>query len=227
MNEINKTQNIFQSLGLTAKEKLNTGDRTRLDQNDFLKLLTTQLQNQDPTKPLQNGEFMAQMAQFSTVTGIQDLQASFGDLASALYSNQALQASVMVGRTVQVPSNQGLLNAGGNLAGAADLPSSTSNLTVEITDAAGQLIKYIDMGQQPAGQVNFVWDGITDKGVQAPAGIYNVRAVANFGGDIQALGTLVSARVDSVSVGKSGEGLTLNLAGLGSFGFDEIRRISE
>ena len=99
-----------------------------MGQADFLKLMTTQLRNQDPFEPLENGEFLAQIAQFGTVTGIQELQQSFGDLSSALQSNRALQASVLVGKQVLVEGSQAELGADTPLRGAVELPAATSSM---------------------------------------------------------------------------------------------------
>ena len=91
--------------------------KTSLGQEDFLKLMTTQMTHQDPNNPMQNGEFLSQMAQFGTVSGIQDLQKSFADFANSINSDQALQASSLVGRYVSVPTSTGILPAGGEIKG--------------------------------------------------------------------------------------------------------------
>lgn len=226
MNDINRTtDSIFASLGLTRPDPQQQPGSDKLGQEDFLELLTTQLQNQDPLKPMENGEFLSQIAQFSTVSGIQDLQSSFGQLATALYSNQALQASVMVGRDVLVPSGLAQLYSGSGLAGAVELPASTTALTVEITDANGQVVKQLPLGGQAAGLVQFKWDGTTDAGTPAVPGSYGVRATALLDDDPVAVDTLVGARVESVTLGKGGQGLTLNLTGMGPVDFSQIKQI--
>jgi len=151
MNEIDKANaTSFESLGLkTADKPLR---QQHLGQEDFMKLMTTQLNHQDPFKPMENGEFLTQMAQFSAVTGLKDIKDEFKDLSAALQSSQALQASSMVGRRVLVPGNETELPEQGPLKGAVELPASTSNLSIKITDARGELVKTLDLGRQATGR---------------------------------------------------------------------------
>ena len=221
MNTVQET-NAFESLGL-GLSKAPVKDNSKLGQAEFLKLMTAQLQHQDPTKPLSNSEFLGQIAQFSTVSGIQELQGSFGQLASAMQSNQILQASSLVGRSVLAPSEQGVLPKEGGLTGAVDLASSTSSLTVGIFNSKGELIRALELGPQPVGQARFSWDGITDNGQQAAQGNYFIKAEAIVDGKNQAVDTYVNAKVESVSVGKNG--LSLNLGSLGPVELGKIKQI--
>ena len=110
--------------------------------------MTTQMTHQDPTKPMQNGEFLSQMAQFGTVSGIQDLQQSFKDFAASISSDQALQAASLVGRTVSAPSEQGLLAAGGEIKGTVELPASSPNVNLKILDpVTGDVISNQEPGR--------------------------------------------------------------------------------
>ena len=221
MNNVPET-NPYESLGL-GLSKVPAKDNSTLGQAEFLKLMTAQLQHQDPTKPLSNSEFLGQIAQFSTVSGIQGLQSSFGQLASAMQSNQILQASSLVGRSVLAPSELGVLPKEGGLNGAADLAASTSGLTVGIFDSKGVLVRTLGLGPQPAGPASFSWDGITDNGQQAAPGTYFIKAEAIVEGKSQAVDTYVNARVESVSVGKNG--LSLNLGSLGPVELSQIKQI--
>lgn len=213
---------ILDSLGVTAP--IEAKPRDKLGQDDFLKLMITQLRNQDPMKPMQNGEFLGQIAQFGTVSGIQDLQKSFADFSGSIVSNQALQAAGLVGRTVRVESMAGHLPAGGALEGALQVPSSSSDVTVSIYDASGQLVRRLSLGPQPAGEAVFRWDGLRDDGTFAAPGVYALRAEAAYGDAQEALATTVNARVDSVTLGAGG-GMSLALAGLGSADFSSVRQI--
>jgi len=195
-----------------------------LTQNDFLKLMTSQLQNQDPLKPLDNSEFVSQMAQFSTVSGIQNLQNSFSTLASSLSSSQALQASSLVGHSVLAPASAVSLTAGGTAALAVDTPAS-GDVIVNVTDSSGQLIRRIDLGTQTSGLTQFQWDGLDNSGVAAPAGQYKFTATVGSGSQSQAATMLAAGKVNSVSLDSSGA-LNLNVDGVGSVAFNTIRRIS-
>ncbi|PTU30605.1 flagellar hook assembly protein FlgD [Stenotrophobium rhamnosiphilum] len=195
-----------------------------LTQNDFLKLMTSQLKNQDPLKPLDNSEFVSQMAQFSTVSGIQNLQNSFSTLASSLSSGQALQASSLVGHNVLTSSSKAVLSTGGKISLAVDAPAS-GNVIVNVTDSSGQLIRRIDLGAQASGLTQFQWDGIDNNGAAAPAGQYNFTATVGTGSQSQAATMLAAGKVNSVSLDSSGA-LNLSVDGIGSVAFSTIRQIS-
>jgi flagellar basal-body rod modification protein FlgD len=197
-----------------------------LGQEQFLKLMTAQMTHQDPTKPMQNGEFLSQMAQFGTVSGIQDLQQSFKDFAASISSDQTLQAASLVGRTVSAPSEEGLLAAGGEIKGTVDLPASSANVNLKILDPlTGDVIRIKSLGGHSAGPVPFVWDGMNDKGNLASPGVYKVQVEASMDGINTVLQTEIQARVESVSMGSGKNGLQVNLAGLGAVNFNQIKQI--
>jgi flagellar basal-body rod modification protein FlgD len=200
----------------------NERDRSELGQEEFLELMTTQLKNQDPFKPLESGEFLGQLAQFGTVAGLSELNESFASVASSLASNQALQASTLVGRSVLVESDLGYLPPGGRMSGALEVDGPATGVQVQILNASGELVRSIDLGAQ-AGTVNFVWGGETDGGDVAVPGTYRIQAQAVGGGEQRALPTLINGFVDSVAVGQLG--LNINLRGIGDVSFDAVREI--
>ena len=216
--------NTLQSLGLTTpiQDKKPESD---LGQGDFLKLMVTQLNNQDPLDPQDSGAFLGQIAQFSTVTGIQDLQSSFTDFASSIANDQALQAANLVGRKVIVPLESGILSDGGTIQGELSLPASSPDVSIKITDQSGQVVQSINLGSQVAGPVPFVWNGLKADGTSAPAGQYSVDAQARIDGQNFDLDTQLVADVESVTLGGVGRGLQLNLANQGSVDFSDVTRI--
>ena len=216
---------IFSALGLGATQAQPTKANDQLLQEDFLKLMVAQLKNQDPMKPMESGEFLGDIAQFGTVSGIQDLQESFASLSSSVQSSQALQAAALVDRQVLVPMNRGQLESGGAISGAVDLPASTSQLTLGVYDSAGALVRQISMGSQPAGLAQFQWDGLADNGTYAQPGLYQVRAEALYNGETTSATTLIEADVRSVTLGSGGQGLTVDLGALGSVSFAQVRQI--
>jgi flagellar basal-body rod modification protein FlgD len=195
----------------------------KLGQEEFLKLMITQLENQDPFKPLESGEFLGQLAQFGTVSGLSELQTSFDGLATSLVSNQALQAAGLIGRPVLVAGSQGLYEPGGTYAGAVDLDASSSSVRLQINDASGQVVRQIELGAQSAGLVRFQWDGITDAGVAAEQGLYSVSAQYFDGAEMRSTGTLIKADVESVTLGA--QGLAVQLRGLGVVPFSAVAEI--
>lgn len=223
---IDSTSEVWSQLGLTRTDDKKQQAADEVGQEQFLKLMLAQMQNQDPMKPMENGEFLTQIAQFSSAKGIADMSESLQGLSTSLTSNQALQASSMIGRTVLSPSDTGFLDAqGGGMGGMIDMPNSTNNLTIRIQDANGADVKVIPMGQQQSGPVYFAWDGLDEAGTAYPPGSYKVIAEAEVDGQNKAVETLMASRVESVSIGKAGQGITLNVTGLGSVSMSDVREI--
>ncbi len=216
---------LLEELGLSRSLQDNSRT-TELGQEDFLKLMTTQLRNQDPFEPMENGAFMGQLAQFGTVSGIEDLRTELQNLAGSLVSNQAMQAAAMLGRAVLVPTSQGVLTADGTISGAVELPNAVSSMNVSIYDQSGQLIRDIALGSQSPGMVTFSWDGLATDGSAVPPGTYEIRAEAISGGVNEAFEVLLADQVQSVSLPSGGRPLTLELAGLGTVDFSLIKQIS-
>jgi len=222
--EINNFENI-PGLRTALEESQDAKDPSKLGQNEFLKLMTTQLSNQDPLKPMENGEFMGQIAQFGTVNGINELLVSFQDLASNLQSSQALQASNLIGRQVLVNHNQGYLPAEGNLLGAVELSSSSDDVAVNVFDASGELLGREELGAQPAGLLQFNWDGTTLSGQRAPSGRYRIEVEASYGGNTEALMPQVVDQVQSLTLGGAGREMLVELQNLGTVSFNQVNQI--
>ncbi len=221
---VNATE-IFKDLGLSTTDKPKKQEQS-LQQQQFLELMTTQLTHQDPLKPMENGDFLGQMAQFSTVSGIQDLQESFKDFASSLSSDQALQAANLVGRYVSAPSDSGLLITGGEIEGDFELPDSSPSVNVRIIDPlTGSVVKNIDLGGQAAGTVDFSWDGLDEQGVLTNPGAYKIQVEAQIDGKNTVLQTQIKSQVESVTMNNGRRGLQVNLTGLGTVDFSQIKKI--
>jgi flagellar basal-body rod modification protein FlgD len=207
------------------KDPESSKKKNELDQDDFLKLMTTELTHQDPFEPMDNGEFLSQIAQFSTVDGITDLNESFSSLSTSMQSSRALQASVMVGRDVLVPGDQ-LPLAKGNMDGGIQVSATVNNLSLNIYDSSGQLVAQQNLGTHQKGVVRFKWDGEQNDGTYAPSGIYTVKAEALVDGKAEAFEILGEQRVESVSLNKGSEDLTLNLANQSSISINKVIQIS-
>ncbi|MDH5632695.1 MAG: flagellar hook assembly protein FlgD [Gammaproteobacteria bacterium] len=228
MNKVDN--NILRNLGL--QQQNNTQEqKQKLGQDQFLKLMIAQLRNQDPMKPMENGEFLGQMAQFSTVSGIQDLQASFESMATSMRSAQALQATALVGRTVLIDGDTdingrtiGHLGQSG-LHGGMKLDSSVDRLKVDIFDTNGQLVHTINYNDPlPAGDVYFSWDGKDSASNPLPEGKYTIAVTATRGSTSEAIQVQVADVVTSVTLGRQG-GLTLNLAHAGPTDLSVVRQV--
>ncbi len=156
--------------------------------NSFYNLLVTQLTNQDPLNPMSNSDLSAQLAQFSTASGVQSIQQSMAALTAQLAQAQGLQAANLVGHNVVFDSNSMSLGASGGTAGGFTLSGAAADVQVQVLDGNGQTVDTVDLGALPAGVQSFAWDGKTAAGAQAPAGSYtfNVQAVDSSGNAVSA-----------------------------------------
>lgn len=192
---------------------------------DFLRLLTTQLKNQDPLNPTDSTEFMGQIAQLTSASGIQELNTAFADLTEGLRGNQTMQAASLIGREVTVESGAGYLPEGESLSGTVNLPAGVDNLTVTVTDSAGQVVRQLELGSHAGGAVDFSWDGMSAGGERMPAGSYGITATAGADGEGQSFQVMTAAEVDSVNLGAAGKNPTLNLRGIGEVSLAAVRQV--
>ncbi|MEF1185083.1 flagellar hook assembly protein FlgD [Vibrio sinaloensis] len=208
---------IDQLKQLQDKNKPNeTTGKQDLKQEDFLSLLTKQLSQQDPFKPVSNDQMIAQMASFATVDGIGKMNNQFESLNASMTSNQALQASSLVGRDVLIPGAAGVKKDDGSMAAMVKLPQAVDNLMVRIEDQMGQLVRTFDAGSKPSGDSRVEWDGKDSNGNPLPAGKYKVRAAGLLDGESKEFEVSTYANVNSVLLGKGDCNVLLNLAGFES-----------
>lgn len=197
--------------------------KDQLGQAEFLELMIAQLKNQDPFKAMDPSQFLGQLAQFGTVSGIAEIKEAFGTLSESMRSSQVLDGATMVGREVLVPSDEVMLQAEGAVKGAIDVPTGTNALQVNIRDANGELVRRMTL-PTTSGLQEFSWDGVADNGTRAAAGEYTFEAVANVAGRSGSLEMLMAGRVNSVTI-DAATGLTLNTSNLGSRSLGDVRRV--
>ena len=213
-------QALIDSVNGTAstKAKSTTGEA----QDRFLKLLTTQLKNQDPLNPMDNAQMTSQLAQISTVDGIEKLNATLQKLLSSTVDAEAMQAAALVGHQVMVAGG-GLALTDSGAVGGVELNSAADQVVLTIKDANGLPIKTMNLDDLDAGTHNFAWDGKADSGAQAVNGAYSVSVVAKRGSDKVEASTLELAGV--LSVNRSSQGVTLDLGQLGLAKMSDVKQI--
>lgn len=223
MNEINSsaTSEVLNSLSLKTPEAKKNDE---LGKDAFLQLMIAQLQNQDPLSPAKGEDFIAQLAQFSSVEGIQNINSGIDELATAFRSSQALEASSLVGRQVQVSTDTATLSSSGPVRGTIDLATSVSNLQLFIEGPDGQLVKTQSFGSSSSsGELDFSWDGSDDSGLRVDNGQYRIRATALVDGVSTDLPVAVGANVNSVTIGQN-DSMILNIEGVGAVPLSEVSR---
>lgn len=211
----------------TATNSARTTGSSELDQSDFLKLLTTQLSYQDPTSPAETTEMVSQMAQISMVSGLTQLNSTTTGINDVVTSSQALMASSLVGQKALVNSNTGYLSDNGSLSGViATGDSGASNITVNVTNSAGELIRQYATNSSVSGDISFDWDGLDSNGNRAASGQYKISATGTVNGASQELTSQVYGQVQSVTLGNATNPTTVILQGLGSYKLGQLLEIS-
>lgn len=220
--------NIFSPSPTNSTTKTSEGPnlpKKQLGQSEFFELMTAQLQHQDPLNPTESDALIAQVAQFSTVDGIQEMQRSIEALAGSFQSAQALQASTLVGRAVLVNTDRAVLKTGEDVVGAIELDAPVTALSIEVTTPAGTLVREIDLGPQESGRVSFAWDGFDNAGQPAVSGQYIVQALVEQEGETFRVPTLLQSKVESVTLNREPGTVTLNLRHHDSVLLDQIAEL--
>ncbi|MGB5346233.1 MAG: flagellar hook assembly protein FlgD [Woeseia sp.] len=199
--------------------------RDELGQSDFLTLMITQFKNQDPFKPMENGEFLGQLAQFSTVSGIDALNTSFAGLSDSIAGEQALQAANLVGHDVLAVSDVGYLGADASIDGVIELDSSASGVQIDVLNEAGELLQTLNLGEQPAGIAHFSWDGRNKSGEMMEPGQYQFKARVMRGTQVESAVTAIKSSIESVTLGQFGGEMLLNLTGGGVLSLRQVYQI--
>ena len=212
---------ILDKLGVNKQDETTTKRRDQLGQADFLKLMTTQLQNQDPFAPMDNADFIAQMAQFSTVTGITDMGETLKGMSDQLQEFRIATASNLLGHSVLVPGNMARPDENGEIHGVVDLPSSASTSNIRFTNAQGEILHQVDMGAQPRGLVGFSWLDIPSEILESGDAI-RVEAYADTGNGLEAVSPSVFADVLAATTGNGRDGVQLDIRDYGTISAAEV-----
>lgn len=216
----NPAESIYASLA-TRTSSANTSVINEAE-NRFLTLLTTQLKNQDPLSPMENAELTSQLAQISTVNGVEKLNATLEKLVNGMQETQTMDAAALVNRGVLVPGAKLALGESGGI-GGFELGSAADGVTVTIKDSNGLTVRTLDLGAQKAGIQSFVWDGKADNGTQAANGNYSYAISARNGSSTSTPTALAFGLVQSVT--RSSSGMLLEVGTLGAFSMNDVKQI--
>lgn len=208
-NDINTSSSYMDSLRWQDKQVPTKEENDALTQEDFFSLLTQQLSYQDPSKPADNDQMIAQMTNFTMAEGISNLNSNFESLAASMTSNSALQASTLVGKQALLESNTLELNESGEARGSVVAEKPVDSLMIRIEDASGQLVKTIDLETQPAGAIRFAWDGKNEAGERLPPGEYKIKAEGSINGEFSSLPIATFKNIESVNINGS-SGIIIN-----------------
>lgn len=200
-----------------------TGNSSQDLQNQFLTMLVTQLQNQDPTNPMDNSQLTTQLAQINTLSGIEKLNTTLGSISGQISTSQSLQSSTLIGHGVMVNGSQILVGKGTTTPFGVELTNAATTATATISDAQGNVVSTQDLGALSAGVHTFSWDGKLPDGSVAPDGKYKVAIAASNSSGQQVAQPLNYAYVNGVST--AGNTAKLDLGTMGSATLDDVRHI--
>ena len=192
--------------------------------DQFITLMLAQIKNQDPLKPLEPAEFLGQLAQFSTVTGIQEMGSSVSDLVGSMRSSQALSGANLVGRDVLAPGDTAVFDGTTPVRAAVEAPSGAERVEFVVRDASGAVVRRAQVQPSVSGVTEMAWDGRADNGTVMPAGAYRIEALSRFGARGESAQVLLLSRVDSVTLDAAGRGIVLNTRN-GSLPLGAVRRV--
>lgn len=216
----NTANDVFASFGAGSSGKATT-DAEDI-QNRFLKLLTTQLKNQDPLNPMDNAQMTSQLAQINTISGIEKLNVTLGKMLDIYDSGQSMQAAGLIGKHVLVAGNN-LPLSGGQAMGGASLTAAADQVTVSVLDGAGNVLQTQQLGARPAGTLAFSWDGKKADGTQMADGSYKFKVEAQAGGNKIDSTSLQVGMVNAVV--RSNGGFLLDLGVQGNVSFKDVQQI--
>lgn len=215
--------NVSSSVYSTINGTSTTTKSAAEEQQDrFLTLLVTQLKNQDPLNPMDNAEMTSQMAQMSTVSGIEKLNTTLNSMVDSIGTSQSMQAASMIGKSVLVPGSNLTLSDGAAFAGI-NLPSAADNVTIKILDSNGNVIQTEELGARAAGVTNIAWDGVLADGTTAPNGDYKFTVEAVQGGSKVTATALQLGTVSALT--RTSSGFKLDLGALGTVDFSDVLEI--
>ena len=218
----NSLNTILDKLGI-QKPVEEKGASDKLGQADFLKLMTTQLQNQDPFAPMENAEFIAQMAQFSTVTGITEISESLKGMSDQLSEFRIATAANMLGHSVLVPGSTAYPDSDGSISGAIDIPAASANTNIVYRSEAGEILHTQELGAQSAGLVGFSWQDIPQEVLSQNASI-KVEAYADTGKGLKSVGASVYSEVLAASTGAASADVVYDVRGYGDVKASDVVR---
>lgn len=207
-------------------EKAKDPGRTQLGQEDFFALMTQQLAYQDPFKPADNSDMIAQMTAFTSADGINQMSEKLSGLSEVMTSSQALQASSLVGQKVLLPSDLGYWDQSDKIDGVAVTGEGASNVVIRVHNEKGEVVRTMSLEGPQRGNVPFSWDGLNEQGEPVASGRYKMKVSGLVNNQREDLNSLVFGRVDSVTLGSANSPTLVNLSGLGGVPLNQVLEIA-
>lgn len=216
---------MMSSSSMTQEIPTTKSSSKALNQDDFMKLFLTQMKTQSPLKPFDSSDMMQQMSQLTSLSSTQELQKTIQLMNANLGKSQLLSATQLIGKTVAVASDQSPLIENQGLNGSVIVPGNASEITVEIKDKGGNLVKTVNLSGASSGIVDFHWDGMNSENKPMAPDFYSISAKAKIGGNEQAIYTAGNFKINSVTMDRQNSSVILNVDGLGGMDMSDIIKI--
>jgi flagellar basal-body rod modification protein FlgD len=207
------------------KEQAQYKGRQDLGKQDFLTLFTAQLQNQNPLDPVKNEAFVAQLAQFSQLEALTNMQTSLDKFVTAMSSERLLGSAALIGKKVSVTDSMTALDPKTGIAGSLDLPMGAGGVTVTVSDSRGNPVRQMVLGPQNPGTTRLQWDGLDAKGSPAPAGLYRLTAKAVVNGATSDVPVQTLSTVRGISTNPADGSVSLEVDGGKTVLLSSVQRV--
>jgi flagellar basal-body rod modification protein FlgD len=209
-----------------VKNAASSKSSKEMGKQDFLTLFTAQLQNQSPLDPVKNEAFVAQLAQFSQLEALTNMQTSLDKFVSSSSSERMLGGAALIGKRVPINDALTQLTSGSSLDASIELPNGAAGIKISVEDAQGNLVQELTSGAKTAGTATFTWDGTDAMGNAVPTGKYRLTAKAVIDGKTTDVPVGTMATIRSISTNPTDGSVSLQLDGGKSILMSDVSRIA-
>lgn len=220
-----------QLLGVTSYEDKKVTSNSKgseaMGKQDFLTLFTAQLKNQNPLEPVKNEAFVAQLAQFSQLEALTNMQTSLNSFVSTMSAERMLSGASLIGKHVPVADASAGLMSGGQINATINLPDGASGVRVQVRDSSNNVVQELIAGAQTPGNLDFTWDGRLASGDAAPSGNYSFTANAVVAGKNQNVAVQTMATVRAVQTDSATGDIQLQVDGGKTISLSKVSRIGQ
>ncbi|MCO4088185.1 MAG: hypothetical protein HEQ17_04265 [Limnohabitans sp.] len=215
--------------GVTRYEDVKDKDKSKTSEDmgkqDFLTLFTAQLQNQNPLEPVKNEAFVAQLAQFSQLEALTNMQTSLDSFVTAMSSERMLGSAALIGKKVAVSDSPTQLISGGSIDGSIDLPQGASGIQVNVHDSQGRWVQELISGPQLPGTMPISWNGKDAADNPAPSGLYRLSATAVVNGQTTTVPVSTLSTVRAIASNPGDGSLSVEVEGGKTLLLTDVKRV--
>ena len=196
-----------------------------MGKQDFLTLFTAQLQNQNPLEPVKNEAFVAQLAQFSQLEALTNMQGSLDSFVTSMSGERMLNSASLIGKKVAITDAPTQLTSGGSMDASIDLPMGASGVQINVFDSQGRLVQELMAGPQMPGTTPFTWDGKDAAENPVPTGLYRMTATAVVNGQTTPVPVNTLSTVRSISTNPADGSVSVEVDGGKTMLLSDVQRV--